>query len=63
MISKINTVVQILLVLAVVFSIGLVELPLLLIQGLIWLTLLTTVLSGLNYIWVWGRLAAGQISE
>ncbi len=49
LISKVNTVVQIILVLAVVYSqVGI--LPIFLIQLLIGLTLLTTVASGLDYL-------------
>ncbi len=63
MISKINTVVQIILVLAVVMNVGLIALPPLLLQGLIWVTLVTTLLSGLDYVWVWGRRAADSRSS
>lgn len=58
LLSKFNTVVQIVLVLAVVLDQGLVSIPLLLMQGLIWLTLTTTILSGVNYVFVWSRRAA-----
>lgn len=58
MISKINTVMQIILVLAVVINVGLIGLPSLLLQIMLWGTLFTTILSGLDYVWVWGRRAA-----
>ncbi|WP_313957289.1 CDP-alcohol phosphatidyltransferase family protein [Sedimenticola selenatireducens] len=57
MISKVNTFSQIVLVLAVVLDRGLVSLPELLIDSLIWVVLITTVASGVNYVWVWSRLA------
>ena len=62
-ISKINTVIQIVLVLAVVLDKGLISVPLLFLQGLIWLTLITTVWSGLNYVVVWSRRAANINKE
>ena len=58
MISKINTVTQIVLVLAVVLDKGLIALPGLLITALIWAVVLTTIASGVNYVWVWSRRAA-----
>jgi len=57
LVSKLNTLMQILLVLAVVMNAGPFQLPDVLIQGLIWCTFTTTVASGANYIWVWGRRA------
>ncbi len=63
MISKFNTLVQILLVLAVVLDQGLVHLPVLLLQGLIWLTLITTLWSGVNYVVVWCGRAADHNKE
>lgn len=60
LISKFNTVVQILLVLAVVLDQGLFHIPALLLQGLIWLTLITTIWSGVNYVVVWSRRAVGH---
>ncbi len=58
LLSKFNTVVQIVLVLAVVLDQGLISMPQLLMQGLIFLTLATTILSGSNYVYVWSRRAA-----
>ncbi|WP_428603453.1 CDP-alcohol phosphatidyltransferase family protein [Sedimenticola sp.] len=56
-ISKINTFSQIMLVLAVVLDRGLLALPGVLIESLVWLVMVTTVASGVNYVWVWSRLA------
>jgi cardiolipin synthase len=61
--SKVNTFMQILLVLLVVLSQGLFPLPLLLLQTVIVLVLLTTLLSGIDYIWVWSRRAVDQGSK
>jgi len=58
LISKINTFTQILLVLVVVLDEGLIGLPDPAIQVLIWSVFITTVASGINYVWVWSRLAA-----
>ncbi len=60
MISKVNTVAQIFLVLAVVLDQGLVQLPMLVTQGLIWVVMATTLASGVNYVWVWSRRAASH---
>lgn len=57
-ISKVNTFTQIVLVLAVVLDNGLLGLPILLIEGLVWLVAITTIASGINYIWVWSHRAA-----
>jgi cardiolipin synthase len=63
MISKFNTVVQIVLVLAVVLNQGFLSLPAMLLQGLILLTLITTIWSGLNYVVVWSKRAADHNSD
>ena len=57
-ISKINTFTQIVLVLAVVLDKGLLKLSPQVINGLIWLVVITTIVSGVNYVWVWSRRAA-----
>jgi len=57
-ISKVNTFTQILLVLVVVLDEGLIGLPDLAIQVLIGVVFITTIASGINYVWVWSRLAA-----
>ncbi len=57
LISKLNTLSQIMLGLLTVFSAGVYALPE---QYLAWLVLFvfgTTVMSGLDYIWIWGRRA------
>ena len=56
-VSKINTFFQIVLVVAIVFSLSLFGLPGWLIHSLIYIVLITTVLSGIDYIWTWGRTA------
>ncbi len=55
--SKLNTLMQILLVTAVLVSEGVVVLPQAVLSGMVFLVLLTTLLSGLEYVWVWGRRA------
>lgn len=57
LISKFNTFAQIVLVFAVVLDKGLLPLPAMLVTGLIWLVYITTIASGINYVWVWTRLA------
>jgi len=57
MVSKLNTVTQILLVLAVMFTQAIQELPALWMDVLLYSVLATTVWSGLDYIWIWGRRA------
>ncbi len=57
LISKLNTLVQIVLVLAVMANQGLLDLPASLLTSLILLTYLTTLISGADYIWKWTRLA------
>lgn len=58
LISKFNTFAQILLVLASVLDRGLFPLPELVIQGMIWVVLFSTIASGVNYVWVWSHRAA-----
>lgn len=58
LLSKFNTLVQIMLVLLVVLDKGAMPLPPELLEGLIWTTLVTTVMSGVGYVWVWSRRAA-----
>lgn len=53
-ISKLNTVGQILLVLAVIFSQGVTPLPGLWLDTLVYVVLATTILSGMDYVWTWG---------
>lgn len=56
-VSKVNTVVQIVLVLAVVFFHGEFAFTPWIIEVLVDITLATTLLSGGNYVWIWGRRA------
>ncbi|MEJ2467451.1 MAG: CDP-alcohol phosphatidyltransferase family protein [Candidatus Thiodiazotropha sp.] len=60
LISKLNTLMQIVLVLVVVTDAGPFPLPDLLVQGLIWATGLTTLVSGGVYVWVWTRKARSK---
>jgi cardiolipin synthase len=57
MVSKLNTFAQILLVLAVIFSQGIHPLPALLMELLMYSVLVTTIWSGFDYVWTWGRRA------
>jgi cardiolipin synthase len=54
-ISKLNTFFQIMLVLSMVFSKGLYPLPPMALQGLVYIVLATTILSGGDYIYTWGK--------
>jgi cardiolipin synthase len=56
-VSKLNTLMQIILALAVVFSLGVVVLPGWLLQTLIWTVTATTAVSGLGYVVEWTRRA------
>ena len=55
--SKLNTVAQIILVLAAMFSQGVQSLPALWMDVLLYSVLFTTLWSGLDYVWIWGRRA------
>ncbi len=54
-ISKLNTFLQILLVLVILVSLGYSAINPQIIQTLVGLTLLTTIVSGVHYGWVWGK--------
>lgn len=56
-ISKTNTLFQIVLILAVLFSLSLHELPPLVIHSLTSVVLFTTLYSGVTYVWIWGKRA------
>jgi cardiolipin synthase len=56
-VSKLNTLAQILLVLAVIYSQAVKPLPAAWMQVLIYGVLITTLWSGLDYVWIWGRKA------
>lgn len=60
--SKINTFFQIVLVLAIVFSLGVMALPNWLMIALVYVVLGTTLFSGISYVWVWGRRAIREKS-
>lgn len=57
MVSKLNTALQILLVLLVIVHVSLFVLPWLLLQGLMMTVFVTTVISGTDYVMRWIRLA------
>ncbi len=57
MVSKLNTLAQILLVLAVMYSQAIRQLPSFWMDVLIYGVLFTTLWSGLDYVWTWGRRA------
>lgn len=57
LVSKLNTLAQIVLGLAAVFSAGVYGLPAALLGGLVWLVLVTTLVSGADYVWTWGSRA------
>jgi len=57
MASKVNTAIQIVLVVAVVASLGVISIPAWLVNGLIYGVLVTTVWSGVDYVWTWGMQA------
>ncbi len=54
LISKLNTVAQIVLAFAVMYSLGVQALPVGLLEALVWLVLTTTVWSGVDYVLTWG---------
>ncbi|MDH5513748.1 MAG: CDP-alcohol phosphatidyltransferase family protein, partial [Gammaproteobacteria bacterium] len=63
MVSKLNTFTQILLVFAVMFSSGIQALPDTWIAALLYAVVVTTVWSGLGYMWTWGGRALGRQSS
>jgi len=62
LVSKFNTVMQIVLLMAVLGA-PLTQMPTWLLDGLVMLTLLTVILSGLDYVSVWGRKALYSIKK
>lgn len=62
-VSKINTFFQITLVLVVMFSEGLYALPDKFLVYLSYAVLATTLLSGADYVWVWGQKAVRALHE
>jgi cardiolipin synthase len=57
LISKLNTLMQIVLVVAAIANAGPFALPEPLIESLIWTCFATTIASGVIYVFVWGRMA------
>ncbi len=55
--SKVNTAMQIVLVVAVILDAGVMDLPAVSIAALIWACLITVVVSGTQYVWIWSRKA------
>lgn len=62
-ISKLNTVMQILFVLVVVFYHGEFAFTPWIVEALVYIVFATTVLSGIDYVWVWGRRAFKIVRE
>lgn len=62
-ISKANTALQVLLVLLVLFSAGLQPLPAAVLEGSILAVAITTVASGIGYVWTWSRRAIRQAAR
>lgn len=60
MVSKLNTVTQILFVLVVIFMQAVQDLPVFWVDALLYSVLATTLWSGLDYVWTWGRKAWGH---
>lgn len=58
LVSKLNTVLQILLVVSVITDAGPMSLPAWMIQMLIWACLATVIVSGTQYVWIWSHKAA-----
>ncbi|MBL8258831.1 MAG: CDP-alcohol phosphatidyltransferase family protein [Candidatus Competibacteraceae bacterium] len=61
--SKLNTLLQLILVFAVIVHYGLLPLPPALLSGLIYLNALTLLWSGTAYVWQWGRRAWNAARE
>jgi len=62
LLSKFNTFIQLSLVTLLLVSLSYLQLPPVLIQGLVLLTYLTTVTSGIHYTWVWGRKLRAELA-
>ena len=61
--SKLNTLLQIVLVVSVLFSLAVMPLPTLYLDSLIYLVLFSTLLSGATYLWIWGRRAVERLGD
>ncbi len=59
-VSKVNTVCQLTLALAAVLALGYGVVPLWLLLWLVALATLTTIVSGVAYVWIWSRRALAQ---
>lgn len=59
-VSKLNTLVQLLLVVVVILDAGVLSLPDVVLSTLVWLCLATTLVSGVQYIWIWGGKALAR---
>jgi len=62
-ISKLNTFMQIIFVLAVVFYHGDFAFTPWIVDALVYIVLATTVMSGLDYVWTWGRRAVNVMQK
>jgi cardiolipin synthase len=60
--SKLNTLLQIILVIALLWNAGFSPLPDMFIQGLIILVTMSTVFSGVDYVFRWGRKALQSVN-
>lgn len=58
--SKLNTLIQLVLIVAVIMHAGPIPLPDALIDVLIWTCLLTVTVSGVEYVWVWSTRASAR---
>lgn len=58
LVSKLNTLLQILLVVLVITDAGPMPLPGSVMQALIWACLATVIVSGTQYVWIWSRKVA-----
>ena len=58
--SKLNTLLQIALLILVMASAGGLPLPGWVVAAIVWATLATTVVSGAQYVWIWSHKAAAQ---
>jgi len=59
-VSKLSTLLQILLIVAVITDAGPLPLPLWIIKALIWACLVTVIVSGTQYVWIWSRKAVDK---
>lgn len=62
-VSKVNTVVQILLVTVIIYSLAFWVLPAWLSQSLVYIVAVTTITSGVSYVYVWTHRAAITLKE